>query len=193
MPKPQHNFGPMAADDQRHKVALAHLPLLKAYSASVVKKRADNNDLLGHAYIFALRAVEVFDRSRGCLTIGTYLRKYLRHALCQARRSDRCGPVYHNAPIRHVRSTFQEEQRAYAKITDERTPQSLLSLTEEHCLLNNAIDDLPEQLKNVIRARYYEGLTIREIAEREDRCSMTISSYIRQGLDILRAQLNTAA
>ena len=55
--------------------------------------------------------------------------------------------------------------------------------------LSDLLDELPDKQKRRIRCRFIEGMTVKEIAEKE-RCSrQSVSGSIRHGLRTLRAML----
>jgi RNA polymerase sigma-B factor len=60
---------------------------------------------------------------------------------------------------------------------------------EARAMLADGLHDLPEREREIVRLRYYEGLTQREIAHRVGISQMHVSRLIRRSVDQLRARI----
>lgn len=60
---------------------------------------------------------------------------------------------------------------------------------DERMDLYAALEKLPEQYRDVIRLKYFDGLKTREIAERLDTPEGTISSWLHRAMEQLRMEL----
>ena len=63
--------------------------------------------------------------------------------------------------------------------------KDFLSNSENRLMLNSAIDQLPNDLREILILNYYNDLTQREIAERLDMSVMQVSRKIKKGLNTL--------
>ena len=76
-------------------------------------------------------------------------------------------------------------------LEEERDLPAPETLPEEEKLdLYAALDRLPETYRNVVKLKYFEGLTIREIARELDMPEGTVSSLLSRVLKRLKGQLN---
>lgn len=60
---------------------------------------------------------------------------------------------------------------------------------DERMDLYAALEKLPEQYRDVIRLKYFDGLKTREIAERLDTPEGTVSSWLHRAMEQLRMEL----
>ena len=60
---------------------------------------------------------------------------------------------------------------------------------EERMDLYRALDQLPEKYRNVVKRKYLDGWTIREISDATGMPQGTVSVYLRRGVSRLRDQL----
>lgn len=60
---------------------------------------------------------------------------------------------------------------------------------DERMDLYAALEKLPEQYRDVIRLKYFDGLKTREIAERLDAPEGTVSSWLHRAMEQLRMEL----
>ena len=66
-------------------------------------------------------------------------------------------------------------------LPEQENPESELTRTEERFLVNWAVNDLPEQDKEIFLRHYYHAQTVREIAEEMDLNESTIKTKLRRG------------
>ena len=74
-------------------------------------------------------------------------------------------------------------------ITPEMLPEASVPFTERDDALTQAVMRLPEKLRRVIILYYYQGLSVREIAETLGITQPSVSSRMKRGREKLKAAL----
>ena len=75
------------------------------------------------------------------------------------------------------------------RITPEMLPEASVPFTERDDALTQAVMRLPEKLRRVIILYYYQGLSVREIAETLGITQPSVSSRMKRGREKLKAAL----
>ena len=75
------------------------------------------------------------------------------------------------------------------RITPEMLPEASVPFTERDDALTLAVMRLPEKLRRVIILYYYQGLSVREIAETLGITQPSVSSRMKRGREKLKAAL----
>lgn len=73
----------------------------------------------------------------------------------------------------------------------ERSPSSVLGTDEQKRLVVQAIEQLPPEVRAIVRLRFYDGLTLREIAAREQLTYDQVRYRFEQGMEELERLLGT--
>jgi RNA polymerase sigma factor (sigma-70 family) len=95
--------------------------------------------------------------------------------------------------IAHYLFDQMREEGFLPAVAPETTPQQLAFQEEEaKYLLAKAVNTLPEREKIVFTLRYYEGLSIAEIADVVGLSTSTIYRYHRTGLQLLAEKVGPA-
>ncbi len=68
-------------------------------------------------------------------------------------------------------------------------PQDTYELSEEHSLLRESIEKLPEKVRRIIRLHYFEDLTVTEIAEKVGISEGTVKWQLHDGRKRIRKEL----
>lgn len=68
-------------------------------------------------------------------------------------------------------------------------PQAEACSAEERMDLHDALERLPERYRDVVKLKYFDGLTIREIAEQTGTAEGTVSSQLSRAIKLLRKEL----
>lgn len=100
--------------------------------------------------------------------------------------------VLRNRALVGWRGQQRREWREAETARGEALPSSdeITERAELHHLLGEALSELPEQLRDVIHLRFYEGLSLDEIASRSGSPKETIRTRQRRGLELLRERLD---
>ncbi len=75
------------------------------------------------------------------------------------------------------------------RVTPEMLPEASVPFTERDDALTQAVMRLPEKLRRVIILYYYQGLSVREIAETLGITQPSVSSRMKRGREKLKAAL----
>lgn len=92
-------------------------------------------------------------------------------------------------------------QRARTRESERRTREWAAAVPQctdgphvedrEASLLRRYVEELPEPYRTALTLRFFEGLEVREIAERRSVSRATVQTHIRRGIERLRARLGT--
>ena len=83
----------------------------------------------------------------------------------------------------------QREDLDNRRVTPEMLPEASVPFTERDDALTQAVMRLPEKLRRVIILYYYQGLSVREIAETLGITQPSVSSRMKRGREKLKAAL----
>lgn len=139
------------------------------------------------------------------LTQEAFLRVWRKASSFQATRGAFAPWLFgiaHNLAIDEIRRgkarpqpVYDSEERPiFATISDESTSvEDAAWLSEQRGLIQQALDELPGEQREVLTLAYYGGLTQREIAERLGSPLGTVKTRARLGLMKLRELLGGSA
>ena len=147
------------------------------------------SDLTQEGYSALLYAVEQFDKDKP-YKFTTYLNYSLKHVVRRLLNNrdvlNQAGTMQFDQPIGEdkdggellLSDIVPDEQAARAFEQAERA--------YEFKPLHEAVDSLPEQERAIIRQRYFDGLTLGQIAERRGVTKQAVSELERKALRLLR-------
>lgn len=95
----------------------------------------------------------------------------------------------HWRSLKHRPSAPADAEERTARLADPDTPERVLSEFERRRQLQLALDDLPEEQREVLLLRLEQELTLEEIAEVTGVGRETVKSRLRYAMDKLRARL----
>ena len=95
----------------------------------------------------------------------------------------------HWRSLKHRPSAPADADERMARVADPDTPERVLSEFERRRQLQLALDDLPEEQREVLLLRLEQELTLEEIAEVTGVGRETVKSRLRYAMDKLRARL----
>lgn len=141
-------------------------PSLVALARGILKDTSQAEDVVQEVFVRLWDEPERFDASRG--TVTGMLRNWVRsRALDAARRES---------------ARTRASQRA-----SERVPQVLEPITRnDKTGLENALGELPDDQRALLKRMYFEGQTQAEIAKQTGIALGTVKSRIRLGMERLR-------
>ncbi len=97
----------------------------------------------------------------------------------------------HWRAARHRPAAPEDADLRTARLVDPGTPERELSEFEQRRLLQLALEELPEEQREVIVLRLEQELTLEEIGEMTGVGRETVKSRLRYAMDKLRARLTT--
>ena len=91
--------------------------------------------------------------------------------------------------LRHRPAAPADADERMARVADPDTPERVLSEFERRRQLQLALDELPEEQREVLLLRLEQELTLEEIGEATGVGRETVKSRLRYAMDKLRARL----
>jgi RNA polymerase sigma-70 factor, ECF subfamily len=146
-----------------------HGPSLFALALRMLGREREAEDLLHDVFLEAWQHARDYDRTKGSL--HTWLAVRLR-----SRALDRLG----RAEARHTRSL--EESAESVRVLPDGALNAVDGLA-----VRRALERLETNVRRVLELSYFDGLTAREIAEREAVPLGTVKSRLARGLSALEA------
>ncbi len=95
----------------------------------------------------------------------------------------------HWRSLKHRPTAPADADERTARVADPDTPERVLSEFERRRQLQLALDDLPEEQREVLLLRLEQELTLEEIADITGVGRETVKSRLRYAMDKLRARL----
>ena len=95
----------------------------------------------------------------------------------------------HWRSLKHRPSAPADADERMARVADPDTPERVLSEFERRRQLQLALDDLPEEQREVLLLRLEQELTLEEIGDLTGVGRETVKSRLRYAMDKLRARL----
>lgn len=154
---------------------LAHRDFLRRLARALLGDPAGAEDVVQEAMMRALRHPEPA-RSRGWLATVTR-----RLALQRVRNESR----------RRAHEARQAEPGPQGSSSEDPAARAVQAETIEQ--LTAAVTGLREPYRRTLLARFYEDLSLTQLAQREGVAVQTVHSRVRRGLDLLRESLDRRA
>jgi RNA polymerase sigma factor (sigma-70 family) len=186
-----------------------HLGLIgmvtRSYSGGV-GNALDSDDLFNAAYFGLRRAAEKFDPARGC-KFSTYALHWVRHhvqrTIADQSRTVRV-PVWFRERARRMQETLPpdalsldapirfgdgETKPWLEMMASDDDPTEPLSRTQRREVIEQALDQLPERTRDVLRSRFWNDESLAEIGRRLGLSRERIRQLEAVGLQLLREEL----
>jgi len=161
-------------EDQRRKFEQAFLPhLAAAYNLArwLMRDEQEAQDMVQEAYLRALKSFSGFHGTNGRVWLLAIVRNSCYSRLRQQR-------------VRGPAASFSEEVHGVDDAAP--TPASLLVQKEERQSVQQALEALPEEYREVIVLRELEGMSYKEIAAAVDISIGTVMSRLARGRALLQ-------
>ena len=168
----------MLAMARRDEAAFAQLydrysSLLYAIGLRILRRPLDAEAVLSEVFWEIWQNAERFNPERG--SARTYLKVLGRSRAIDRLRAEKNRSTHEAAACDDRLSQVQQSQ-----MSDGPVRQTLRG--EDGELVTEALKELSSAQHEVLQLAFYEGLTHREIAERQDAPLGTVKTHIRQGL-----------
>jgi len=171
------------ADSLGVLVARWEIPLLR-FVSRLVERPDDARDVCQETFLRILDKAYAF---RDGARFSTWMYQIALN-LCrdQSRRKRRWGRLMLAPSL-----TEQDQPREHAAPqTDESDPAIAFATTERRSAVRRALFDLPQEQREVLLLKEYEGLKFREIADVLGVPESTVKSRMYAGLDAMRTSLS---
>lgn len=164
-------------DTALRKVYERHAALVMTVCVRVLRDRGEAEDVLVDVFWELWDRFDRFDVERG--TLRTYLTTLARSRAIDRRRA---------LSSRGAGRTQSLEQTPPA-VAHSPGPVAGVINDEHHQLVRQALDTLEPDQRKAIECAYYDGLTHSEIAEHLNKPLGSVKTYIRTGVNRLKAKL----
>ncbi len=141
-------------------------------------QKLDASDLAQEALVLAVRG---FGRFR-----GRTWKEFAGWATSIARKEALKAHRHWTLAMRDMRRERPADDSKLAVPCDAPTQAHVTEWQETAVQILKLVDTLPSHLQTAVRLRFYEGLSVREIAERLGRTTDAVVGMLRRGLDWLR-------
>ncbi len=149
-------------------------PRVKAYLMRLGADDALAEELAQDVMVIVWRKAELFDRTQA--SVSTWLFRIARNKRIDAIRRTKKPELDPNDPLLLPSAPVAAD--------------SLMSGAQRDLLVREAMVDLPEEQKNLLKQAFYDGLSHREIAEQTGTPLGTVKSRLRLAFLKLRAKLD---
>jgi RNA polymerase sigma-70 factor (ECF subfamily) len=164
-------------EDERRQIEPTFLPhMTAAYNLArwLLRDEHEAEDMLQEAYLRALKSLGAFHGSDGRAWFLMIVRNSCYSGLRQLR-------------VRGTATTFAEEIHGVA--SDAPTPESLLVEKEGRRSVQQALEELPVEFREVLVLRELEGMSYKQIAASADISLGTVMSRLARGRALLQRQV----
>lgn len=171
----------------RERLIEAHLPLVRSLACRYARHGEQLEDLVQVGAIGLIKAVDRYDPGRGPLAayaVPTVLGEIRRHLRDAAR------------PVRLPRSRWEAgDPLPFATLGDadgelpDTEAEQRLERGEDRALLAAGLRRLARREREIVRLRYYDGLSQRRIAARLGLSQVHVSRLLAQSLTALQREV----
>lgn len=147
----------------------------------ILGSQEDAEDLVQEVFMLVWEKASVFDRKKG--NVYGWLVTLSRNRAIDRTRSEKSK--------RNKKQKFREENKAvdFAMTMASDTPFDLAMMSQRAELLQEAMQKIPDEQREVIMMAYFGGLSQSEIAEHADLPLGTVKTRMRQGMRKLQGHL----
>ena len=155
---------------------LPHLDAAYNLAKWLLRNEDDARDVVQEAYLRAFKSFGGFHGSNGRPWLLTIVRNTAYNLIKKNQTA-------------HLTTTFDEDEQVGDR--ESPSPATLLVQDEESKLVRRAIDQLPEEFREILVLRHLEGLSYKEIAEVAHLAPGTVMSRLARARGKLREFLKT--
>ncbi|MBN2492794.1 MAG: RNA polymerase sigma factor [Planctomycetes bacterium] len=151
---------------------LLHASFVQALARRLLIDEHDADDIAQSAWVVALERAPA-----SAVPVRPWLARVVQNLARRFRRSEARRDAHECA------SRVREP---------EDPPETRVALEETMKAMTDAVIDLTEPYRSAILLRFYEGLSIEQIAARQRAPAGTVKTHLRRGLELLRRRLDAA-
>jgi RNA polymerase sigma-70 factor (ECF subfamily) len=151
--------------------------LILSVAMKILRDVGEAEDLMQIVFLEIFKSAAQFDPSRG--TLKVWILQYAYHRAMNRRQHLTIRNFYRNADI--------------AELHKELLPVGVSHFNDQEIrqLVNQALGSLNEIQSEVLKLAYFEGLSLKEIAERTNESLGNVRHHYYRGLNKLRAVLSS--
>lgn len=153
-----------------------YAPRVKGYLGRLGLESARAEDLTQDVMVAVWRKAASFDRSKA--SASTWIYRIARNRRIDLFRRERTAELDPDEPMLAPEAL--------------PLPDAAMAADQRGALIAAALDELPPEQREMVRAAFYEDLSHSEIAERTGVALGTVKSRLRLAFDKLRARLEAA-
>jgi len=175
-----------ASSSEFEALALPHLDSLYRTALRMTRKPEEAEDLVQETFMKAFRSFATFEPDTN---FRAWLFKILTNSYINRYRKQQGNPA--RTSLEDVGGFLASEQAAEAAIEPAEAPGLLEAALEERFdqEVKHALDDLPEDFRQVVVMALVEGMSYKEIAQALDCPLGTVMSRLYRGRQVLRRRL----
>lgn len=156
-----------------------HSAKLYGLAMKILRDKEKANDILQELFIILWNKIPDYDVNSGNPTGWMMI-------LCRNRCIDKIRSI---SAKESKNISIDENVRSLPSLDGSANPQKSTDYKEIHQKINKALDELPENQKELIYMAYYKGYTQNEISRKADLPIGTVKSRIRSGMQKLKQLL----
>lgn len=152
----------------------------QAHKLQSIRSRYDVDDLVQDTAVFMLKYDKQVHERFSCYAasvLATGARRHETAAMRSPKREKMCIDVCGDGVGYDPQSRGNDD------------PFELVAMKDEMARMNSALNNIPSNLAESVRLRYFEGLLVREIADRLGVTENTVDTRIRRGIKKLKELL----
>jgi RNA polymerase sigma-70 factor, ECF subfamily len=160
--------------------------LARLHLSRRLQGKLDPSDLVQQTLLQAYRACDQF-RGNSPAELARWLRQILARTLANAARD--LGRARRNVALeRSLEAAIEDSSQKLENwlAAAEISPGELAVRNEQLLLLASALTRLPDDQREALLLRHYEGLSLQEVSARLGRTKPAVASLLRRGLRQLR-------
>ncbi len=175
---------------------LIKMLILKAVNKRVLPNYIDESDVLQCGYFALLAAVKAF-KNNG-LKFTSYLNYSVKNAVNEcingkSRKDPKIKEISYNQPVKDKSGDDVEMLELIEDQTSEQKVYEPLELSKTQQIVIEAVDELPQKQREIIKKHYFYNISIKEIAEQQGCCISNVQQIERQAFRMLRKNNNIQA
>jgi len=151
--------------------------LVLSIALKIVRDPGEAEDVMQTVFLDVFRAVAQFDPLKGNTKV--WLMQYAYHRAMNRRQHLQSREFYKSAELEEVDTRSVEAHTTFG-----------LSSPETNALVRQSMSALSDIQRSVIKMACYEGLSMREIAERTGESFVNVSHHYYRGLQKLRSLIS---
>lgn len=155
-----------------------------------MQARLDASDIVQDTLLEAHRKFDQFRGGQNSRAFAAWLRKLLACNLIDALRGQRCQSRDVRREKSMQASLDQSASGFFMMIpSDQSTPSQIFDRQQQSAWIAKLIESLPAGQRDAVLLRYFQQLSLDQIAERLQKSKSAVAGLLQRGLDSLRQKM----